>query len=299
MLEKAFFPAAELRLDLRVVRLPQDPADWLLENSAREFREMLSGASSVLEYVVRRNTDRVRGTDAVGRARALPKIKDLVQRIEDPILSREALRLAAEALGMDPGTLREELREESGAPNVSNVRSSREGNAPARATSRRDQRVLSDPVVEAGREVLALMLARPDLSARALREGMKAPPPWNGSVMLGTGDFGDETQGRIFALLEEYASEGDGAGHPQGLGSILSDERARPLLDEISALRAAGERLYPSTAALRAAWFRLAAIKRAEAKLLTEDFDEKYRLHTEVKLLNAAAVEASNQTLDS
>ncbi len=298
VLEKAFFPAAELRLDLRVVRLPQDPADWLLENPAREFRELLSGASSVLEYVVRRNTDRVRGTDAVDRARALPKIKDLVQRIEDPILSREALRLAAEALGMDPGTLREELREEPGAPNVANVRASREA-PPARVTPRRDQRVLSDPVVEAGRELLALMLARPDLSVRALREGMKAPPPWNGSVMLGTGDFGDETQGRIFALLEEYASGGDGAGPHQGLDPILSDERARPLLDEISALRAAGERLYPSTAALRAAWFRLAAIKRAEAKLLTEDFDEKYRLHTEVKLLNAAAVEASNQTLDS
>ena len=300
VLEKAFFPAAELRLDLRVVRLPQDPADWLLENSAGKFRELLSGASSVLEYVVRRTTDRVRGTGAVGRARALPRIKDMVQRIEDPVLSREALRLAAEALGMDPGTLREELREEPGAPNVANTSSFRE--AP-RARPRRDQRVLSDPVVEAGREVLALVLARPDLAVRALREGMEAPASLNGSVMLGAGDFGDETQGRIFALLAEYAGAGSGsvsrAGLQKGLGLVLSDERVRPLLDEISALRAAGERLYPSAAALRAAWFRLAAIKRAEAKLLTEDFDEKNRLHTEVKLLNAAAVEASNLILDS
>jgi len=300
VLEKAFFPAAELRLDLRVVRLPQDPADWLLENSAGEFRELLSGASSVLEYVVRRTTDRVRGTGAVGRARALPKIKDMVQRIEDPVLSREALRLAAEALGMDPGTLREELREEPGALNVANTSSFRE--AP-RAGPRRDQRVLSDPVVEAGREVLALVLARPDLAVRALREGMEAPASLNGSVVLETGDFGDETQGRIFSLLAEYAGAGSGsvsrAGLQKGLGSVLSDERARPLLDEISALRAAGERLYPSAAALRAAWFRLAAIKRSEAKLLTEDFDEKYRLHNEVKLLNAAAVAASNLTLDS
>ncbi|MEJ7871697.1 MAG: DNA primase [Rubrobacteraceae bacterium] len=300
VLEKAFFPAAELRLDLRVVRLPQDPADWLLENSAGEFRELLSEASSVLEYVVRRTTDRVRGTGAVGRARALPKIKDMLQRIEDPVLSREALRLAAEALGMDPGTLREELREEPGAPNVANTSSFRE--AP-RARPRRDQRVLSDPVVEAGREVLALVLARPDLAVRALREGMEAPASLNGSVVLETGDFGDETQGRIFDLLAEYAGEGSGsvyrAGLQKGLGPVLSDERARPLLDEISALRAAGERLYPSAAALRAAWFRLAAIKRSEAKLLTEDFDEKYRLHNEVKLLNAAAVAASNLTLDS
>ncbi len=296
VLEKAFFPAAELRLDLRVVRLPQDPADWLLENSTGEFRELLSGASSVLEYVVRRTTDRVRGTGAAGRARALPKIKDMVQRIEDPVLSREALRLAAEALGMDPGTLREELREESGAPNVANTRSSRE--AP-HARPRRVQHVFSDPALEAGRGVLALVLARPDLAVRALREGMEAPASLDEPVALGAGDFGDETQGRIFALLAEYAGAGAGSGLHQGLGPVLSDERARTLLDEISALRAAGERLYPSAAALRAAWFRLAAIKRAEAKLLTEDFDEKNRLHTEVKLLNAAAVEASNLILDS
>jgi DNA primase len=120
---------------------------------------------------------------------------------------------------------------------------------------------------------------------------VEAPAFLNGSVKLETKDFGEETQARIFALLTEHAGKGP--------GTILSDGRARTLLDEISALQAMGEKLYPSEASLRAAWFRLAALSRENAKLLTEDFDEKYRLHAEIKNLNAAAVEASNLTLES
>ena len=147
-----------------------------------------------------------------------------------------------------------------------------------------------DPLVEAGHEVLALALARPGLASRALREGVMAPDLMDEPIRLGINDFADETHARIFALLVEHAEDP---------GAILSDERARPLMDEISALQAAGERLYPSEASLSAAWFRLAALSREKAKLLTEDFDEKYRLHAEIKRLNAAAVEASNRTLES
>jgi hypothetical protein len=120
---------------------------------------------------------------------------------------------------------------------------------------------------------------------------MVAPGLLGEPVVLGPDDFDDEMQGRIFALLTEHAAEGSDA--------ILSDERARSLLDEISALRVIGERLYPSEASLRAAWFRLAALSRERAKLLTEDIDEKYRLHSEAKRLNKAWVEAANLTLES
>jgi DNA primase len=276
VLENAFFTATELKLDLQVLRLPKDPADWLLEHSAGEFLELLSGATSILEYGIRRATDQVRGAGAVGRSRALPRIKGLVRRIEDPILSREALRLAAEALGVAPGALREEL----GSLNETERSSPR----------KTPQRAPSDPLTEAGREVLALVLVGPDRATRALRDGIEAPSILNGPVVLKPQDFGDETHAHIFALLIEHAEDP---------GAILSDERARPLLDDISALQAMGERLYPSEASLRAAWFRLAALSRERAKLLTDDFDEKYRLHAEIKLLNAASVEASNLTLES
>ena len=275
--EKVMVTAAELKLDLRVLRLTKDPADWLLHHTPGEFLELLSEAVPILEYGIRRIVERARGTGATSRARAVPELKALVRQIEDPVLAREALRLAAEALGVAPET----LREVPDSPSVT-----------ARSRPGPDHRLApSNPLVEAGREVLALVLASPDLATRALREGMEAPNFLNEPVMLATEDFGDETQARIFALLAEHAEEDPGVALPDG--------RARPLLDEISALQAMGEKLYPSEDTLRAAWFRLVALSRERAKLMTEDFDEKYRLHTEIKKLNAAAVEASNQTLES
>ena len=272
--EKAMVTAAELKLDLRGLRLPEDPADWLLDHSPREFLELLSEAVPILEYGIQRIVERTRGAGATSRARAVPEVKALVRQIEDPVLGREALRLAAEALGVAPQTLREEPGLAYGAARSSGL-----------------QRAPSDPLVEAGSEVLALVLASPGIAARALREGVEAPAFLNGPVVLKTEDFGDETQARIFALLTEHAGKDPGV--------VLSDERARPLLDEISALQATGERLYPSEDTLRAAWFRLAALSRERTKAATDDFDEKYRLHAEIKDLNAAAVEASNLTLES
>ncbi len=273
--EKAAVTAAELKLDLRVLRLPEDPADWLLEHTSGEFLDLLSGAVPVLEYGIRRIAGQVRGAGATSRARAVPEVKALVRQIEDPVLHREAIRLAAEALGVNAETLR-------GRPDTPNEAS--------RSSSNRLRRAPSDPLVEAGHEVLALLLARPDLASRALRAGVEIPSSLNESVVLAKEDFADETHARIFALLVE---------HGEDPGAILSDERARPVMDEISALQAAGERLYPSDASLHAAWFRLAALSREKAKLSTDDFDEKFRLHAEIKRLNVAAIETSNLTLES
>jgi DNA primase len=276
--EQVVVTAAALQLDLRLLRLSQDPADWLLTHSVEEFAALLSSAVPVLEYSIRRIADEVRGADVMKRARAVPKMKELIRKIDDPVLLNEALRLAAEALGVDL----EVLDERRTSTRSTAFHSASRSNAPPAS---------STPLVEAGREVLALLLARPDFAVHALREGMAASSIPDGRVVLKAKDFGDETQARIFTLLNEQAEENPGA--------ILSSERARPLLDEISALQAIGEKLYPSEDTLRAAWFRLAALSRERAKLLTEDFDEKYRLHAEIKNLNAAVVEASNLTLES
>jgi len=275
--EQVVVTAAMLQLDLRILRLPQDPADWLLTHPTVEFAALLSQAVPVLEYSIRRIADEVRGSDAMKRSRAVPKMKELIRKIDDSVLYNEALRLAAEALGVGLEVL-DEQRTSSTRP-------------ASHAISRSDALPsTSDPLIEAGREVLALMLARPDLAARPLREGVKAQGI-DEPVAIEEGDFGDEAHARIFALLAEHAGE--------DLESVLSDERARPLLDEISALRASEEKVYPSEVSLRAAWFRLAALSRERAKFLTDDFDEKYRLHAEFKRLIKAAVEASNLILDS
>ncbi len=275
--EQVVVTAATLQLDLRLLRLPQDPADWLLAHPTEEFTALLSDAIPVLEYSIRRIADDVRGSDVMKRSRAVPKMRELIRKVDDSVLYNEALRLAAEALGVGLEVLDER----------------RTSTRPASRTTTRSNALPSpsDPLIEAGRELLALMLARPDLAACPLREGVTAPALSEEPIVLETKDFGDEEHARIFALLSEHAGE--------DLRSALSDERARPLLNEISALQAAGERLYPSAASLRAAWFRLAALSREKAKLLTEDFDKKYRLHLQIKHLNEAAVEASNLTLES
>ena len=257
--EKAAATAAELKLDLRVLRLSEDPADWLLEHPAEEFRELLSGAVPVLEYIFRRKADRARGSGAAERSRVMSEIKELIREIRDPVFHRDALRLATEALGVDARALRS-------APEVAE---------PANADGTMRRRRPRDPVIEAGREVLAHAFARPDLAARAMTEGVEAPGILDTPFVLKLKDFGDETQAHIYALLLEHAGEPTSA--------FLSDERARPLLDEVGALQAAGERLpNPSEASLRAAWFRLGALRRERSKARTDDFDEKLRLHTEV-----------------
>jgi hypothetical protein len=193
----------------------------------------------------------------------MPEIKDLLReiRIEDPIFYQDAVRLAADALSIDPEILEEPTR----MP------------APARKSSR--QADPTDPLEEAGREVLALILAHPDLTAKPLERGLQAPPLPEPFV-LHAEDFGDETHARIFALLREHVGE--------DLNSVLSDERARPLMDGIGALASEGERLYASKASVRESWLRLGILSRQHSQRETPDYDEKETLQAEIQALKAS-----------
>jgi DNA primase len=285
--------ATRLNAFLYVVHLSEDPADWLLEHSAREFVELLNDSTPIHEYSIRLLADQTRGYDAMTRHRALPKILEYIRKImiQAPALEMEAKRLAADALQMKANDLEAFLASHDNSVSNAEAQGSEATTlvGPPQRTRERQTSDLIDPLYEAGQELLATMLTRPDLAVRPLNEGITATAFLDRPVELESGDFDDEAQARIFALLVEHKE----------LEAILSDERARPLLDEISALQATGERLYPSEASLHAAWFRFAALSRDKAKLLTDDFDEKYRLHQEVKRLNEAAVEASNLTLES
>ncbi|MBA3474125.1 MAG: DNA primase, partial [Rubrobacter sp.] len=257
------FTATKLNSFLYVVRLPEDPADWLLSHSVDEFNSSLHDAVSIVEYTIRSLSEEARGRDAVTRQQAMPKILDYVQKVgtKAPTLELEAKRLVADALQVSPVRLEDLLasRKVSAKHEGRKTETPASKDSPRRSTFTGDGRYgEEDPLVEAGREVLALVLARPGLAARSLQAGMEIPGSLNEPVVLGNGDFADETHTRIFALLVEHAEDP---------GAVLSDKRARPLMDEISALRAAGEKLYPSEASLRTAWFRLAVLSREKAKL--------------------------------
>jgi len=267
-IERAAATAAELKLDLRVLRLSEDPADWLLGHPAEEFVGLLGRAVPIVEYGIRRIVERTRGTGATERSRAVPEVKSMIQEIKDPVLHREALRLATEALGVSPAVL------ETAEPAT-------ESASPRRGTSRR-----SDPHTEAGSAVLALILARPDLSVSALQQGIRAPAIAE-PFKLHEEDFREETQARIFALLREHAGS--------DLGAVLSDERVRPVMDQIGALAARGEKLYPSETSIREAWLRLGILSRERGKRETSDYDRKEELQAEIQTLKEALRAAASR----
>jgi DNA primase len=266
-IERAAATAADLKLDLRVLRLPEDPADWLLQHSPEEFSELLEGAVPVLEYGIRRVVARTRGAGATERSRAVPEIRTMIGEIKDPVLYREALRLATESLGVSPDVL---MKKEP-----ANVRAEAPGSRGA-----------ADPHTEAGNTVLTLVLTRPDLTAPLLQEGLrsrKLPEP----LMLRDEDFRDETQASIFTLLREHAG-GD-------LDAVLVDERARPLMDRIGALASQGERIFPSEGSVREAWLRLAILSREHSKRETPDYDRKEQLQAEIQQLKLALRSVSSE----
>lgn len=261
--ERAATTAADLKLDLRVLRLSEDPADWLAAHDAREFASLLSDAVPILKYIFRRKAESARGSDPAGRARAVTEIKQLLTEIEDPVFYNDALRLATEALGV-----RREALE------VASTRSGRRRSGPRTSESRS-----LDPHARAGRELLALALTRPDLARKPLREGVPTtlyPDP----LKLNPGDFADQVQGRVFEALEANAGE--------DLDALFADERARALIDHIAALAAEGERLYPSEATVQESWLRLAILSRQRAKRETQDLDIKEQLQSEIQTLKDA-----------
>lgn len=261
-IERAAVTASELKLDLRVLRLSDDPADWLLKHPPEEFTDLLDGASPVLEYIFRRKAERARGAGAAERARTVSEIKELIRDIEDPVFYRDAVRIATEALGVSPETLHAPATRRASSKETSDKR-----------------RLVRNPAVQAGREVLALILIRPDLTKTALVEGIFTAA-FAEPVSLTTSDFEDETQAKIFALLSEHAGD--------DLDEVFADQRSRTLMDEIAALYADGEKLYPSEAVVRESWLRLAILSRQRAKQDTPDLDEKERLHSEIQSLKEA-----------
>ncbi len=255
--ERATATAAELKLDLQVLRLSDDPADWLSEHSPEEFREMLGGAEPALSYIFRVKAEGVRGADAAERSRVLQEIRDLLGQIEDPVFQREARRLATEALGVSPDAL--------GA-----VRS-----RTSVSESRRESKART-PLDQAGYDVLALILARPDLTSDLIEGGIEVPGHAEPFVLM-PDDFGKEGHSRLFALLARHAGD--------DLDSLLADEEVRPFMDHIGSLAAAGERLYPTESSVREAWLRLGILSRQRKMKEAADFDAKERFREELQTL--------------
>ncbi len=259
--------ATQLKLDLRVLRLTEDPADWLLDHSAEEFHEMLSEAVTLLEYLFRRKAERARGAGAAERSRMMTDIQDLIDRIDDPVFYRDALRVAAEALGVSPQELQRGHRQRSVA-----------------AAAPKGKAVPTSPLEQAGREVLILMLAHPRLTEELLVKGVRVPfqpQPFE----LSDADFANGGQASLFRLLRKHPGE--------TLVSVLAEDEARDRMDELVSLGAEAEEmrqndLHSSRGAVRETWLRLGILSRQRAKRETPDYDRKGTLQSEIQALKEA-----------
>jgi len=259
--------ATKLKLDLRVVRLTEDPADWLREHSADEFRALLSESTTLLEYLFRRRAERARGAGAAERSRMMAEIQEVIGRIDDPVFYRDALRVAAEALGVSPQEL------QSGRRQRTAVQTAPERKAPSRS-----------PLEQAGREALALMLAHPHLAEELLERGVRVPflpQPFR----LADADFANEAQAGLYRFLASRAG--------QTLDAMLSDEEGRGRMDELVALGAEAEEmrqndLHSSRGAARETWIRLGILSRQRAMRDTPDYDRKGELQAQIQVLKEA-----------
>jgi hypothetical protein len=195
----------------------------------------------------------------------MAEIQDVIGRIDDPVFYRDALRVAAEALGVSPQELQSGRRQRTSET------------TPKKAPA-------ASPLEQAGREVLTLMLAHPHLTEELLERGVRVPflpQPFR----LDDKDFGEETQASLFRILKSHPG--------QTLDSILADDRARERMDELVALGAEAEEmrqndLHSSRGAVRETWLRLGILSRQRAKRDTPDYDRKGELQAEMQALKEA-----------
>jgi DNA primase len=276
--------AIELNTSLHVLRLSHDPADWLLRHEIDEFRRLLDNSVPILEFSARTLADEALGADAVTRQRVLRQALEYLQKVkaQAPAIEWEAKRRLSSALQMSFQDLEvhfEQWQRESALPRRAAGTEDivfKSFDQKERAL-RKEQPV--DPNSQAEREVLAFILTRPDLTATLLKAGIEIPDLAERLTLHGE-DFRDETHAKIFTLLRDHAGK--------DLDAVLSDQRARPLMDRIGALASKGESLYPSETSVREAWLRLAILSREQSKRETPDYDEKEVLQSQIQHIKQA-----------
>ena len=278
--------AVELNTSLHVLRLSHDPADWVLEHDPQEFLRLLDGSTPILEFSAQMLAEEALGADAVTRQKVLQRALEYLQelRTHAPTVELEAKRRFSDALQIsfqDLGTQFERWqrqrrldKESEGADDI--VFKSIYQKERALQTGQG-----TDPHQQAGREVLAVLLARPDLAAGLLKDGCPAAL-LSDPVALLPEDFWTEAQAHVFSLLLEHLG--------QEFDEVLADERTRPFMNQLGALASRAEEirredLYPSDKSVREAFLRLVILSRQRKKREATDYDEKETLQAEIQAL--------------
>jgi len=85
-----------------VLILPQglDPADFIRQQGAGAFRELVAGAKPLVEYMLRRSVSRHELTSVEGQSAAVAASLSIVEGLSDPVRQREYAHLLSELAGV-------------------------------------------------------------------------------------------------------------------------------------------------------------------------------------------------------
>ncbi len=189
-----------LDADLRIGMLPagKDPDDLIRESPA-QWAELVQNASPIVEYYLRTVVAGLDLTTAKGKAQAVEELKPIIREIGDSVQRAHYLQSLARLIHVDERTLLREFERE------------RKGRRPERGVGERTAPPIrpsreASPTLEFGPEeyCLVTLLLRPDLLAHAddlFRDiGLEA---------LGSEDFGQIENRRVFASLREHLDAGE------------------------------------------------------------------------------------------
>ncbi len=101
---------------VRIAKLPagEDPDSLLRrENGARDFKALLDGASSALDFLVDLLDERQKLNTEAGLLRAVSGAIEMISRTSDPVQQDMLLAQASARLGVSPGSLRKEFEKKT------------------------------------------------------------------------------------------------------------------------------------------------------------------------------------------
>jgi DNA primase len=152
--------AADRGVELRVVEMPEgtDPAELVTEHGADAFTDLLGGASSVVEFQIRRVLADSDLQTPRGRDRAFESVRPLIATADSPATRDHLVRYVADKLDVRPELVNASLQTAPGqAPHAQ----------PAREQQRRPERLL-DGASRAERAFLAMCLSQGDVGRQYL-----------------------------------------------------------------------------------------------------------------------------------
>lgn len=113
--ERARLQLKEAGIDIRVVDLKdqKDPADFLKDNGAEAFLNLLKSSLPGLEYKIRKTIAKYNLTRIESKAKAISEVAQIISLEPNEVIQKEYIKLSSKIIDCDPESLSSEVRRKS------------------------------------------------------------------------------------------------------------------------------------------------------------------------------------------